>query len=380
MYIPARSVLPFMISMALASAAALAQDDSEKVKPGLYTTVDEHSIYIIKGDEQVDVKTGETVFVSPDDVEFIQQAPAFLNWPCGTAFAGERGTLPGFPFDDLPTDNRLGEVVRRWFEDAQILDPQANFDNGEFNGRMSPEEIDPYVSDAYWYRSGPENAKLALQRPETLIIGLFRGTGQVVVDTNHLEELKRKHGNSIPVVFQYQEENVVPISYFGADPKVQEVLDAWTQRGVRLAEVPMWYAGDRHLAMSADDLATLVKAPPLTEIDPARQAELRADLEANGFTSKPISLTMVSGSNGVIADEAERVRVAQSMGMGQVPVMFTYFNELSAAGHCGLAPPVAEVGALGRSNAEAPAPVQFEQPPEIALPNPPQPELPVSGN
>lgn len=382
MHTPVRSLLPLMIGLALATGAVMAQDPpkDEPVKPGLYTTVDEHSVYIIKGDEQIDVKSGETVFVSPDDVEFLQRPTEFLEWPCGTAYAGLRGTLEGFPVSDLPADNRIGEIVRRWFEEARLLDPQVKFANAEFNDRFSIAEIDPYVSDAYWYRTGPQNANLALQRAQILIIGLFRGTGQVIVDTNHLDELKRLHGDSIPVVVEYQEENVVPVSYFGADPRPQDIIDAWAQRGIRLADVPMWYGGDRHLSVPADELAQLVNAPALSEIDGERQASLRADLSANGFTAKPVNLTLVADTPGAVADEAERVRVAQSMGISPIPVLFTYFNDLSAAAHCGLAPPTAEVGALGQSNDDNSGPLLPEKPPEIVLPNPPQPELPVSGN
>jgi hypothetical protein len=371
-----------MISFALASTAPSAQEggDEQSAKPGLYTTVDEHSVYLIKGEEQIDVKSGESVFVSPEETRFIDRPPAFLNWPCGTEYAGGRGSLQGYSIDELPPGNRIGEIVRRWFEDAQLLAPMADFANAEFNGRFSPEEIDPYVSSAYWYRSGPQNAKLALQRPQTLIVGLFRGTGQVIVDNNHLDELRKQFGNSIPVVVEYQEENVVPVSYFGDSPKVQDIIDAWVQRGIRLAEVPMWYGGDQHLSMSAKDLALLVNAPPLSDIDSARHASLEADLAANGFTARPVNLTLVGGQSGVVVDEAERVRVAESMGIKSVPVMFSYFNELSAASHCGLAPPVAEVGALGQVADDSPGPLLPERPPEIQLPNPPQPELPVSGS
>ena len=66
---------------------------------------------------------------------------------------------------------------------------------------------------------------MAEKRPKTLLIGLFYGTGQVVVDTNHLDALKAEYGDEpIPTVFEYQEENVVPISWYGDNPTPEQVL------------------------------------------------------------------------------------------------------------------------------------------------------------
>ena len=93
-----KSSLPLLVSFALASTAGWAQEEAPK--PGLYTTVDEAAIYIIEPDgTTTDVKTGESILLSPDGLVFIDRAPAFLNWPCGTGFAGGRGGQPTVRYD-----------------------------------------------------------------------------------------------------------------------------------------------------------------------------------------------------------------------------------------------------------------------------------------
>ena len=72
-----------LIALSLATAAAAQDEDTEK--PTLYTTVDEHEIYLIIGDEQYDLKTGESAVVDGDELQFVGRPPAFLNWPCGTS-------------------------------------------------------------------------------------------------------------------------------------------------------------------------------------------------------------------------------------------------------------------------------------------------------
>ena len=112
-------------------------------------------------------------------------------------------------------------------------------------------------------------------------------------------------------------------------------------------------------------------------------ATLQAELGGGGLQGKPITLTMTPGSDTMVADDPERLRAAEAMGMDSVPVMFTFFNEGSVASHCGLPPMVAAVGALGTSNdsstPDAPGEVRGpDKPPEIEI-DPPNNEPPQSG-
>jgi len=391
-----RATLPLTITLALAAANTQAQDTPV---PGLYTTVDQDEIYIIQPNgEQTDIKTGESVRVTEQGLEFIADRPQFLNWPCGTGFAPNRGTLPTFSLDALPPGEQIAEVADRYFAQQQVLDSNPRWLNGESHGAFPASEIDQFVSNAYWYSTGPADAELAESRPKTLLIGLFYGTGQVVVDTNHLDTLKAEYGDDpIPTVFLYEEENVVPISYFGDNPTPEQITNAYDEYGIKPADVPMWYAGDRHVSIDPGALADSLGVPPASDFDASRLAELSQDIEENGFNAKPVTLAYVPGGDGMVADEGARLRAAQQTGVTPVPVMFSVYENDMIASQCGLAPPVAAAGLLGTSEAEAPeAPDDTDvdgpeepaepttpppnPPPEIIPPNPPQPELPVSDN
>ncbi len=400
-----RTTLSLMIAAALGASTASAQDPAtaDKPKPGLYTSVDEASIYIIQPDgTQTDVMTGESVKLTDDGVEFIAQRPQFLNWPCGTSFAPNRGTLTTFTFDSLPAGDQIAEVANRYFNNQQVLDTQPNWLNGEFNGVLSADQIDQFVSNAYWYKTGPAPAKMANFRPKTLLISLFYGTGQVVVDTNHLDSLKAHYGDEpIPTVFIYQEENVVPISYFGERPQPWQIVKASNESGIRPADVPLWYAGDAHTSENPEQLAIVTNVPPASEMDPESLARIREDIAKNGMSAKPITLGMVAGSEEILVDSPERLRAAQMAGLATVPVMYSVYENDMIASECGVQPPVEAVGVLGTTEGEAPGyipPDETDQPglpdqptqppdgpgrptpPEIVPPNPPPPELPVSDN
>lgn len=393
-----RAPLAALIALALgAPAAAHAQDGPP---PGLYTSVDESEIYIIQPNgDQIDVKTGESVRVDQDGVTFITDRPQFLNWPCGTGFAGNRGSLPKFSLDSLPPEDRIGQVTDLYFSNQQVLEGDPRWENGESHGAFPAAEIDQYVSNARWYTTGDAPPGMDAKRPDTLLIALFYGTGQVVVDTNHLDELKVIYGDDpIPTVFQYEEENVVPISWYGDNPTPEQILANFQANGVKPAEVPLWYAGDQHVEIGPGVLADLAGVPPLSEMSPERQAQVREDIEQNGFRAKPVNLALVPGQETFIADEGERLRVAAAMGVLSVPVMFSVYDAGVIASQCGIEAPVAAAGVLGVAAGETPegpgappdeTPDQPDQPepptnppvvppPEIEPPQPPQPELPVS--
>jgi hypothetical protein len=378
-----RRPLSTLIALTLCVAAGAQEEDD--VKPGLYTTVDQDEIYLIIGDEQYDLKTGESAFVDGDELQFVSRPPAFLNWPCGTSFAGQRGSLATYPIDDLPPEGRVQEIIRLFFEDKEIPDTTPRWMNGETHGSFPAADIEAMVTDSYWYVGGPPDSRMAAQRPDTLLISVYRGTGQAVVDTNFLAELKRTYPDgNIPVVFDFAEEHEVPISYFGRNPSLNDLAQAFSERGVTPDDVPMFFAGDKHLEVDPGELADALGARPASEIDPDRMASLQADLQAHGFGSKPITLSMTPGSEAMVADEADRIRAAEALGMSSVPVMFSFYTDSSHASHCGLPPMIAAVGTLGTTNAsntpDAPGEVRGpDKPPEIELPDPPQVEPPASG-
>lgn len=375
---PVRSRLTTLITAALVAGSGWAQD-SDPPKQTLYTTVDEHEIYLIVGDEQFDLKTGESAFVDNGELEFVAQAPAFVNWPCGTDLDMGRGSLTTYSLDSLPAEGAINEVVSRFFEEeARVPEGHPRWLNGASHGKFPIRDIEALVTRASWYNAGPPDALMAYKRPDVLIISLYRGTGQAVVDTNFLDELKDKYPDGdIPVFFDFRNENEVPISYFGRNPSVDMLIEAFTERNIVPASVPMWYAGDMHVELSPRELADRVAAPPADDISPQRMAELQAELNNKGLSLKPFNLVLTQGSDLPRVDAPDRLRAAVEMGLRRVPVVTTFYTDSSHADHCGLPPQVAALGALGTTNPDAAA-VTVPDPyiPDQAVVDPP----PVSGN
>ncbi len=173
---------------------------------------------------------------------------------------------------------------------------------------------------------------MALKRPPVLLIGLFYGTGQVILDNNHLDDLLEMYGDEpIPVLFEYMEENVVPISYFGDAPTPQQISAAFQERGIKPADVPVWFAGDRHVAVEPGGLADQLGIPPASDISPSELARLTEDIERNGFNYKPVTLAFLPGDQNILVDEGARLRAAQQMGMPEVPVIFSVYDSATCS-------------------------------------------------
>jgi hypothetical protein len=376
--------IAFLLILALASWPGLAQEEpapvgeqaeEEPVTPGLYVTVDEHSVYIIQDEQQVDINAGETAFASEALVESMESTPGFMNWPCGGSIGGQEA-LETYSIGDLAPGARISQVARRFFEEQQVLVPEVRWSGGEFHTHLSGAEIDEYVTYSRWYSTGEALPDMAAKRPDTLLIGVFYSTAQVIIDTNHLDHLKAVHGNAgIPVVFEFHAEHEVPISFFGSEPDFEAIAKAYAERGLMLSKVPMWYAGDRHLEMSPGDLSRLLGLESPESMDPARLAELQQGLQNGGFLLKPISLFLMPAGGKTIADEPDKIIAAQSLGLETIPVTLSFFEAALPTARCGLPVMLDAAGAAGQSSGST-ATSAPGSPPAVDVP--PSVEPPVS--
>lgn len=331
------------IVFALASFGANAQqspDQAPATPDGMYVTVSQSEVYIIQGDEQLDLAVGEAAFAGENSMEQLDDVPGFLNWPCGAGDGEGADLVPTYLLDSLPAGNRLEEVVRRFFEGSEIPASYPAWLNGESHGSFSLDEINSFSNSAYWYLPGKTTAKMEALRPRVLLISLYPATQQVIVDQNHLQELLELFGpENIPVNFVFNEENVVPVSYFGKRITLKKVAEAYFEAGLALADVPMWYAGDRQLVVTAADLEKAFDLPAIEDIDPDRLQALIEDLQLNGFTKKPINVALMSQNSSMSVDEGEKIRAAQSIGMDSIPIVFFNYSADSHMKRCGLAMP-----------------------------------------
>ena len=103
------------IAIALTSLCANAQEipkEAPKVSAGLYITVTENEVYIIKDGKQFDVRTGETAWVGEDSVELLRTSAKFLNWPCGESGTQASVLKPSYSMDSLLPQNRIEQMCQ----------------------------------------------------------------------------------------------------------------------------------------------------------------------------------------------------------------------------------------------------------------------------
>lgn len=336
-------MLPALISAALATGTVWAQEECEELEgtpPGMYTTTDEGITYMTRDGEMVEMAAGDAGFADEGTLKCIKRPPEFLDWPCSTDAAQSR-RFATYTLDDLQTDNKMEEIVERYFKVPEVLAPIPNWIDGEYNAVFSYNDIIQYSSPEYWYLPNPDRPILSEKRPRSLLISLFVGTNQVVIDNNVIDALRQELGSDdIPVTLVFNDSNSVPISYFGSNVSLEEVFKAFKERGIKVADVPMWWLGDFHLTPTIEEFEKFFEIPALEDINPDKIASMRADLEAHGFTRKSIIVSLFSESGTMAVDQPARVRVAASMGIERIPTVFNFIEPDIHLARCGPGTPV----------------------------------------
>lgn len=348
----AGKLLPALIASALTSTGVHAQSANQDcvevqgTPPGLYVTTDEGRTFLMKGDKMVELAPGQAAFADENKITCINKVPEFLDWPCSSDAASSR-KFATYSFADLSPDDIVKQVIKRYFEIPEVIEPVPNWLEGESHTRLDINEIIAYSSPEYWYKPNPAVDFMHEKRPKTLLISLFVGINRVAIDNYAVDALRQYYGKEkIPVVFVFNDSNVVPISYFGANASLEEINKAFNERHIKLAEVPMWPLGDSHFSSSAREFEKLFDLPKLEDIDGLRREAISAQLETYGFSRKPVFVTMLEGGK-MYVDDPDRVRVALSMGMEQLPTVVNFIEADSHLARCGPGTPAGSSGVSG---------------------------------
>jgi hypothetical protein len=379
-----RALLPVLIASALAAtsvqaqdtAAAQAQDpaseceDMQGTPPGLYATTDEGRTFLIKGDKTVELAPGEAAYANENQLNCIKAVPDFLDWPCATDAAQAR-KFATYTVDKLEPGSTIKQIVQRYFEIPEVIEPVPNWQEGEFTVKLDFKDIVPYSSPEYWYKTDPKVDIMEEKRPKTLLISLYVGVNKVVIDNYTVDALNKFYGGKeIPVVFVFNDSNAVPVSYFGSNVSLEEIRKAFNERQIKLADVPLWQLGDHHFFASSEEYEKLFDLPATEDIDPLRQEALAANLETYAFTRKPVFVTIMEGGKMYI-DDPDRVRIALNMGITRLPTVINFIEADSELGRCGPGTPVGSSGVSG-----ATTPIGGAVPPSTVPPPPIDPEVP----
>jgi hypothetical protein len=346
-----RAILPAVIALALMSNSAFAQEDAcedlEGTPPGLYVTTDEGRTFLAKEGKVLEVSPGQSAYAGDSKMACIKNVPAFLDWPCSTDAANSR-KFATYAITDLAGQSgaKLAqEVVRRYFEIPEVIEPVPDWLEGEFHAKLAYSDIIQFASGEYWYLPTSNEKLTDERRPKVLQISLFVGINAVVVDSYMVELLKAHYGTEdIPVVFVFNDSNTVPISFFGPNVSLEEIYKSFNERGIKIADAPMWPLGDYTLAPTAEEFEKFFDLPDLEDIDPVRREALMAQLETFGFSKKPAFVTMMSGGGKIYVDDPALIRVALSMGMERIPTALTFVEPDAHLTRCGPGTPVGSSG------------------------------------
>lgn len=377
--------LPVLIALALISNNTFGQADNceelQGTPPGLYVSTDEGRTFLIKNGDVLEVAPGESAFAGEGKLTCIKNVPQFLDWPCATDAANSR-KFSTFAISDLTDQGMKGpklakEVVRRYFEIPEVIEPVPDWLEGEYHTKLSYADIIQFSSGEYWYHPANSESLTNERRPKVLQISLYVGTNTVVVDSHMVEILRNHYGNEeIPVMFVFNDSNTVPISYFGPNVSLEEIHKAFNERGIKIADVPMWPLGDYTLAPTSEEFEKFFDLPELNEIDSIRREALTAQLETFGFSKKPAFVTMISGSGKIYIDDPALIRVALSMGIERIPTALTFVEPDAHLTRCGPGTPVG-AAASGAISGESTPPGGAIVPPGGGI-SPPPPEQPIS--
>jgi hypothetical protein len=221
--------------------------------------------------------------------------PEFLDWPCSTDAAQAR-KFATYSIDALEGNDIVKQVVTRYFNVPEVIEPIPNWLEGESTTTLEFSQIVPFSSPEYWYKIDPKVDIMNEKRPKTLLISLYVGINQVVIDNYTVDALRKYYaGKPIPVVFVFNDSNAVPVSYFGANISLEETSKAFNERHIKLADVPMWQLGDHHFAATVEEFKKNFDLPSFDEVDPLRREALGAELETYGFSRKPVFVTLMDG-------------------------------------------------------------------------------------
>ena len=342
MKVLSKAILPALIASVL-SGNAWSQDDCVEIEgtpPGLYATTDEGRTFLVKDGKTVELGPGQAGFADESGVKCIKKPPEFLDWPCSTQAAQSR-MFNSYTIDELTDKNKIQEIITRYFDVPEVLAPIPDWVDGEYNAVFDYKDLLQFASSDYWYYPNRERPFMDLKRPRSLLVSLYVGINKVVIDNYEIDLLRKElESDQIPVTFVFNDSNVVPISYFGPNVSIEEVRKAFFERGIKLADVPIWWLGDYHLQATIEEYDKFFDIPPLEDISAEKQQAIRAELEGEGFTRKPFIVTIMSESASMVIDQPERLRVAASMGMKEMPVVFNFMEPDMVLARCGPGTPV----------------------------------------
>ncbi|MFC1664418.1 hypothetical protein ACFL17_02155 [Pseudomonadota bacterium] len=262
--------------------------------------------------------------------------PSLPSWACRSSSADSARYGQGYDASELGEQPTLQAVADRFFNDNQRMIPFPNWKEKGVHMQVSTDELISKLKEQWWYQANTASpASTSLDRP--IMVGLYKHNNEILIDTNLdlVAKAKAQGITELGVVIVYNEEDERPVSEFGDEATISDVAGKFHGDNLRATSVPEWQVGDYHIMAKLDEIKDKFQIPVRKDIEPQRWETISNDIKENGFT-KPLMVTLLSNDNGAWLDDRERVAVAASLGMTELPTVFFYhsFDRLA----CGAAP------------------------------------------
>ena len=218
----------------------------------------------------------------------LSMLPNLPGWACGSD-ENQVDYFTTYQVTELPDKRTVEEVAKRYFKDQKELQPFPDWPGGDFHMLAPVDELQKLVGEDYWYRRGPEQDLPGANPRDAIMVALYDNGNKIVIDSgaDKLQKLQQLGVNKAPVIFFYNRENQRPISDFGADVKLDDVIDAYFGKGIELTHPPLWQVGDHTLTVEISELEELFDIPSRGEIGDETYAKIVERLKKDGFKRSP---------------------------------------------------------------------------------------------
>jgi hypothetical protein len=172
-----------------------------------------------------------------------------------------------------------------------------------------------------------------------IMVGLYKFDKAVVIDAS-LGQLQKMRGlGRVPVAVVYNDSTALPISRSCKVPKdpdeplhsqpadltIDRVIENYNDCGRRVSPPREWNLGDYHLMVPTSRIAALFGLPRSEDVPRERWNRLEQEIKAEGFT-RPILITLNRNSRLAWASDRDKMAVAESLGIEEVPIVFFYHD------------------------------------------------------
>jgi len=171
-----------------------------------------------------------------------------------------------------------------------------------------------------------------------VFVSFYKDTKEVVTDAtqDQLRAAQQAGKTTLPVVFIYNESHYRSIGSFPPDLTTSQIVDQYVQQRIRVTPVPEWHVGDYHKMEKVSELKKLLEIPKKSDMPPALWTTLENDVKQNGFPIPVLLSIFDMGRGRVWGNQLQRLAVAESVGVQEVPVVYMFYTlDRGACGRAG---------------------------------------------